>query len=1135
MIAKKVLVVGAGVSGVRSALDLAGMGYGVVLIDRAPHLLGALGKLDYQFPSDHCGMCKMLPLVDRDSASEFCLRKGLFHERIEIKLETELVGLEGGPGNFLATLRQKPSLIDPERCIGCGECSRVCPTEVRDEFNAGLGKRKAVFLPLPHSIPNHYVIDETSCTRCGACEKACPTGAVSLGLDARKSFRILVVDDELIVRDSIKEWLEDEGFSVDMAESGFEALEKLSKGPFDLMLVDVKMPGMDGVEVLKRSKEISPGIPVVMMTAYATVETAVEAMKVGAFDYLMKPFDPEGMISLVLRIYTGSLPSREQKLEVGAIVLSAGFGSCDPAVSNDTYGYGEIPRVVTSMEFERILSGTGPTAGRLLFPKDGTEIRKIAWIQCVGSRSVDTDYCSSICCMFSLKEAVLAKEKSGGTVDTTIFYMDMRTFGKGFEKYRQRAEKEFGVRFVRSRVHSVEPEGPDFKPRIEFADLYGAMRDETFDLVVLATGQKPPEGTESLAEMAGLERNPWGFCRASDFSLSRTSREGVLIGGSFGGLRDISESIIQAGSASLGASALIHSKGGGIGEVAGEKTLFRNVSRELPQVAIGLCTCGTALGEALDLDALADGLMKADSVVQLIQIERLCTREGWNELKENLQRSGANRVLLGACMPYVYGRKLKELGESIGLSPELMDVVDIRTPQFVRSKEENADAAGEIAAALKMGAARLRMADSCLASSTRVIRKALVVGGGVAGMSSALAIADHGFEVYLIEKDAELGGNLRNLSRTLENASPRELLQRTVERVEKHPLIHAFRSSRVIRSQGEVGNFTTTVEGEDGVSHAIEHGVTILATGGREARTASYCHGQSENIVTQHELEEKLESGAIDPSALQTVVMIQCVDSREGDRNYCSRICCVSSLKNALYLKEKNQDIDVYVFYRDLMAYGFYEAYYTKARKAGVVFIQYVPERRPEVGLEDGKIAVSAVDPILGREIVLRPDLLVLSTGIVPGEGGKLAEIFGVEVDENGFFREAESKWRPVDFLKGGVFVAGLAHSPRSITESIAMAEAAAQRALSIIGPGSLSTGWRIAEVRHSLCSLCERCLEACPYGARSRGEEEERILINELLCRGCGSCAAVCPNSASFLRGYRDHQVFAMLEAALE
>jgi heterodisulfide reductase subunit A len=302
----KALVVGAGISGIRTALDLAETGYGVTLIDREAHMGGILSQLDDQFPSNHCGMCKMLPLVKRDQSSQFCLRKGLFHENIDIRLNTEIVALEGEAGKFSVSLREKPTRVDPALCVGCGICESVCPVEIPDVFNEGLSTRKAIYLPVPHNIPNPYVIDLAACNHCGACEKICPTHAVQLSFEKRKDFRILVVDDELIVRDSLKEWLEEEGFFVDIADSGPAALAKLSKEAFHLMLTDIKMPGMDGVDLLKKAREVFPHLYVLMMTAFATVETAVEAMKIGAQDYLMKPFDPEQMIAKIVHIHHGS-------------------------------------------------------------------------------------------------------------------------------------------------------------------------------------------------------------------------------------------------------------------------------------------------------------------------------------------------------------------------------------------------------------------------------------------------------------------------------------------------------------------------------------------------------------------------------------------------------------------------------------------------------------------------------------------------------------------------------------------------------------------------------------------------------------------------------------------------------------
>jgi heterodisulfide reductase subunit A2 len=832
------LVVGAGISGIRSALDLAELGYHVTLIDKAPNLGGTLRQLDYQFPSDHCGMCRMLPLVERDASSQFCLRKGLFHENIDIMLATELTSLEGEPGKFQATLHYQPRFIDPERCIGCGECARACPVEVPDEFNAGLNRRKAIYLPVPHNIPNGYVIDGAACTRCGACEKVCPTGAVDLRLEARRSFRVLVVDDELVVRDSIKEWLADEGFTVATAESGKEALEQLSAREFNLMLLDVKMPGMDGVEVIRRAKEMRPELPVVMMTAYATVENAVEAMKIGAMDYLMKPFDIEALIAMVVKLYESVQLPTQRQIEVGTVILAAGFSPFDPRAGCDTYGYAVYPNVFTSVEFERLVSGTGPTTGRIVRPSDGKEIQKIAWLQCVGSRNlhIDADYCSSICCMYSMKEALLFKEHASGPAEAAIFYMDMRTFGKDFQRYRDRAEQEFGVRFVRSRVHSVEPEGTAGDLRLSYTDATGTKYEELFDMVVLATGQKPPQSMAALAEVAGIELNPWGFCRTRDFGPSRTSVDGILVSGSFSGLKDISESVVLANSASLAASALMHAKGGGLTEVKPAQPTFRDVSRELPRVALALCSCGDTLLPDAEWQALKTELAQEHPDCEVLSIPRLCTREGWGELQEKLETGRANRVLLGACLPYLYTRKLRELGAAIGLHPALMDVVDIRTPAFP-GQDTPAPAAlrRTIKTALGMSLAKLRGMDGAALHLTRITQTALVVGGGLAGMTSALAIADHGYGVDLVEQSSELGGNLRNLYRTLEGPSPQELLLQTRARVLKHPLIHVHTNARTVHSMGQVGRFLTTLEISDGSGKTLEHGVTILATGGAEA------------------------------------------------------------------------------------------------------------------------------------------------------------------------------------------------------------------------------------------------------------------------------------------------------------
>ncbi|MEE4266108.1 MAG: response regulator [Desulfobacteraceae bacterium] len=1134
----KALVVGAGIGGIRAALDLAEFGYGVTLIDRSPHLGGILSQLDYQFPTDRCGMCKMLPLVDRDASSQYCLRKGLFHANIEILLSTEIAAVTGEPGHFQVTLKQHPNWVDGDRCIGCGECADLCAVEVPDDFNAGLANRKAIYLPVPHAIPNPYVIDPAACTRCGACVEICPTQAIQLPAQERGGFRILVVDDELIVRDSLKEWLAEEGFSVDMAASGPEALEQLTRQTYQLMLLDIKMPGMDGVEVLQKAKESWPDLNVIMMTAYATVETAVEAMKVGALEYLIKPFDPETMVPMVLKIYQDLAAVEGQQIETGAIVLCTGTDFFNPASGKNTFGYGVYPNAVTSLEFERLLSGTGPHAGRLVRPLDGKPVHKVAWIQCVGSRDIqmEADFCSNICCMVAIKEALIAKEKTYKDLETTIFYMDMRTFGKTFQRYRDRAETLHGVRFERSRVHSIEQDADSGDMIIRTVDISGKSIEAQFDMVVLTVGQRPAEGTSDLIEMLGLELNPWGFGSTTPFSLTRTSRSGILLGGSFAGLKDIGDSVIQASAAALAASGVIHSSGGSLASEPQPAPPTPGAAGEIPRILTVVCTCGGKLS-GLDDPAEIVHRLKTNPLVKQVEFaEQICTAVGWEQLVELVQANKPNRLLIGACLPYVYQRRLQELGRQAGINPALIEVVDVNAKWGRRKAEFKSmdSATGNLVSALETGIAKLKWVEPEPVAAIAVTQSALVIGGGIAGMTAALAIADHGFQVNLVEKAEQLGGNLGWLQHTLEGHSIQTLMADTRLLVERHPRIDVHVQSQVISSVGQVGRFLTTVEGPQKAVQALEHGVTILATGGTEAPTSSYGYGTHPAIITQKELEQKLVDDIIDPAALTSVVMIQCVDSREEPRNYCSRVCCANSLKHALDLKEKNPELAVYILYRDIMAYGFAETYYTRARRAGVLFIQYQLDAKPRVQSDPESLSVTVWEPVIGQQVQIKADLLVLATGVVPMLPQDLAQGFGATIDQDGFFQEAESKWRPVDSLKEGVFACGLAHSPRNIPESIATAEAAAQRALRLIAREHIPSGKVVASVRHSLCSLCEQCIDACPYGARTIDYDHEKVLVNPVMCHGCGSCATVCPNSASILEGFPEQQMFEMIDAAI-
>ena len=758
----------------------------------------------------------------------------------------------------------------------------------------------------------------------------------------------------------------------------------------------------------------------------------------------------------------------------------------------------------------------------------------------MGSRDIqlDADFCSNICCMYAIKEALAAKEKIHPDLEATIFYMDMRTFDKTFQRYRDRAETVHGVCFERARVHSVVADADSGDLIVRSVDMGGRSREAPFDLVVLTVGQRPAEGIAELAGMLGIAQNSWGFGQTEPFSLTRTQRRGVLLGGSFGGLKDISDSVIQASAAALNASHVLHAAGGSLALEQTSGAPPADVGRQVPEVLAVVCTCGERLAKRVDLPKITQQLSNDPSVKRVAFLEQICTAAGWESLVELVKASKPNRVLIGACLPYVYKRKLQELGRQVGLHPALMEVVDLRpaasAQSSAREAQDEPSAFSFQLSALQMGIAKLKWTNPEPVAAVPVVQRALIVGAGIAGMTAALAIAAHGFEVDLVEHAENLGGNLTWLQRTLEGYRPDALLAETSAAVEKHPKICVHLQSRVVHSVGDVGNFHTTIEGPQNPVQTLNHGVTILATGGTEAVTASYAYGTSPAIMTQKEFEQKLTDNRLDPAQLNSVVMIQCVDSREEPRNYCSRVCCANALKQALYLKEHNPAIAIYVLYRDMMSYGFTETYYTQARRENVMFIQYRVDEKPLVRAAKEGCAVTVPEPIIGRPLQIEADLVILATGIVPSLPPELAQIFGAALDQDGFFQEAESKWRPVDSLKEGVFACGLAHSPRNIAESIATAEAASQRALRILAHKRIASGKVTAAVRHSLCSLCEQCINACPYGARSIDYDHDQVHVNPLMCQGCGSCATVCPNGASILEGFQGQQMFEMIDAAI-
>lgn len=824
------------------------------------------------------------------------------------------------------------------------------------------------------------------------------------------------------------------------------------------------------------------------------------------------------------------------EVNVGAVVLCPGFDEFDPKLL-EVYGYRKYPNVVSSIEFERILSASGPYQGELCRPSDRSHPQKIAWIQCVGSRDekIGCGYCSSVCCTYAIKEAMIAKEHSSVPLETTIFFMDMRTYGKDFDKYYDRAKHE-KIKFKRAKVSSVEEVDGTGNLKIKYADEEtGLVSTEDFDLVVLSVGLRPAKGAVSLAKDLGLQLNQYEFCQTENFTPVETSREGILVCGAFSGPKDIPETVMQASAAAGSASVLL---------APARKTLVqekvyppeKDVAGEEPRIGVFVCHCGINIGGVVSVPEVKEYAKTLPNVVFADENLYTCSQDTQERIKEVIREYNLNRVVVASCTPRTHEPLFQETVKEAGLNRYLFEMANIRDQcSWVHMQEKEA-ATQKAKDLVRMAVAKARLTEPLSQLVTGVTPVALVVGGGVAGMVSALTLADQGFPVHLIEKGKELGGKARRLQETLEGAKVQSFLRDLVQKVTHHPQIQVYLRATLAEVSGFVGNYVSkvTVEGEPEPIE-IKHGVAIIATGGEEYRPEEYFYGKSSQVLTALELEEEIAKGNPEVLGAANVVMIQCVGSRDEKRPYCSRVCCSQAIKNALALKEKNPGINVYILYRDLRTYGFKEDYYREAREKGVIFLRYEDEVKPEVVPNGNGFKVKVKDPVLGEDVEINADYLALAAAIVPAEGRhELAQAFKVPLNEDGFFLEAHVKLRPVDFATDGVFLAGLAHAPKFLSEAIAQAKAAASRATTILAKDKITAEGIVASIDPELCSGCKICVGICSYNAISFDEEKEIAVVNEALCKGCGTCAAACPSGANTARGFKDEQILAQVAAAL-
>jgi heterodisulfide reductase subunit A len=931
----------------------------------------------------------------------------------------EIESVSGEQGDFQVRVIKAPRYIDEDKCVGCGICAAKCPKKVPDEFNLGMRKRKAVYVPFAQTVPLKYTIDRNACLyfkaidagkkgKCKACEKFCDNKAIDFHQKER------VID-----------------------------------------------------------------------------------------------------------------------LHVGSIILAPGFQAFDPSELS-AYQYTKFKNVVTSMEFERILAATGPTAGHLLRPSDDKEPEKIAWLQCIGSRDInrcDNAYCSSVCCTYAIKEAMVAAEHSHSSLDAAVFFMDMRTYGKDFENYYNRAKDDLGIRFVRCRVHSVQ-ENEDESLKVRYVNEQGQIRNEEFDMVVLSVGIESSESAKELADKVGIQLDQHGFAQTSPFSPVATSRPGIYVAGCFQGPKDIPCSVMEASAAAAAASTDLALARGTLEKVK-QFPPERDVSGEQIRTGVFVCNCGVNIGAVVNVPEVAEFAKALPNVAYVQENLFSCSQDAQNQLTEVIEEEDLNRVVVAACSPRTHEPLFQETMSNAGLNKHLFEMANIRDQDsWVHSADPEA-ATQKAKDLVAMAVAKAGHRVSLEPIEVRLNKSTMVIGGGPAGMIAALTIADLGFKVYLVEKSDCLGGHGLKMRKTFTGEPVKPFLDETIKRVSNHKNIEIHLGAEPKMVSGFVGNFHANLT----TGAEFDHGTVIIATGADSIKVDEYLYGQNPNVMKWFDLDNKIQEDPGSIKKARCAVAIHCVGSREPERPYCSKICCTHAIESAIDLKELNPDMNIYMLYRDIRTYSRLEELYQKARSMGIIFVRYDVENKPKVEEVDAKLRVTVTDHVLGRPIVLSPDFITLYTAIAPRGTKELSEMLKVPLNQEKFFLEAHMKLRPVDFSTDGIFVCGLAHYPKPLDESIAQAQAAASRAVTVLAQEKVVIEPIVADfVDKDACRGCGLCVALCPYGALDIEETPEgrKVKLISASCKGCGICAATCYRHAISINSFDDTQIEAQMHAFL-
>lgn len=827
-------------------------------------------------------------------------------------------------------------------------------------------------------------------------------------------------------------------------------------------------------------------------------------------------------------------------LQVGSVILAPGYKAFDPS-GLSTYGYGRINDVVTGLEYERLLSASGPFQGHLVRPSDHQEPRKVAWVQCVGSRNTTeggNSYCSTVCCMYAVKQSlVTAEHLSGEDLSQTIFFMDLRSHNKEFERYYQDAKAK-GVRFIKSRPHSIAAGPNNIGVKVAYLTEDGTKIQEDFDMLVLSVGLEAPGGAAALAEKFGIDLDHHNFVKTGSFAPNATARDGVYVCGAWRSPKAIPRSVTEASAAATEATrSLVEARG----TLTREKTYppEQDVSLETPRLGVFVCSCGINIAGTVDVQEVAEYARSLPNVAFVENNLFTCSTDTQELIAQKIKELNLNRIVVAACTPRTHEPLFQDTLREAGLNPYLLEMANIRNQNsWVHQKEPQA-ATEKAKDQVRMAVAKASRDFALERGAVEVVQKALVVGGGVAGLTAALELGERGYDTVLVEKSGKLGGNAWSFYKTWKGDAIRPWLSDLIAVVENHPKVNVLKNAALKTVAGSVGNFTSEVE-VNGDPETIKYGIAVLATGGREHKPQEYLYGRDPRVMTHLEFDGELRDKAATVQKAGSAVFIQCVGSREPERPYCSRVCCTHTVHSAIKLKELNPGMRVFVLYRDMRTYGLREELYTKARELGVVFIKYYPDSKPRVFKDGDDLLIEVTDPILQMPVKLSADYIVLSAAIVPNDNQDLVELFKAGMNADGFFSEAHPKLRPVDLNVDGLFLAGLCHHPKPLEESVSQAKAAVSRAGIILAKEVMQLDAVKSQVTEK-CDGCALCLDVCPYQAlkleeyRDNGHAHRRVASDKALCKGCGVCEATCPKEGVTILHFTREQLKAQVDAALE